>query len=163
MDNYNATVYPENFNVTWSIGYMINTLKQNKTNPDQGVSWSLGDSFNLRLLMHYVGDIHQPLHTVSRYSQDFPDGDMGGNLFMLTEKEGINELHALWDSGIYEYDQDVSQPFNQTAWDYLGNISSNLREEHPIQEFTDALKVPEKLWAQEGYQIATSFLYKNIQ
>ena len=58
MDNYNATVYPENFNVTWSIDYMTNTLKQNKTNPDQGVSWNLGDSFNLRLLMHYVGDIH---------------------------------------------------------------------------------------------------------
>jgi hypothetical protein len=57
---------------------------------------------------------------------------MGGNLFMLSEKEGINELHALWDSGIYEYDQDVSQPLNQTAWEYLGNISANLRNEHPI-------------------------------
>jgi hypothetical protein len=104
FDHFNTTVYPENFNVTWSIDYMTKTLKANKTDPDTGVSWDLGDSFNLRLLIHYVGDIHQPLHTVSRYTNEHPNGDQGGNLFMLAEKEGINELHALWDSTIYEFD-----------------------------------------------------------
>jgi hypothetical protein len=85
---------------------MAKNLKENQTNPDTGVSWDLGDSFNLRLLIHFIGDIHQPLHTVSRYAEEFPEGDMGGNLFMLTQKGEINELHALWDSTIYEYDQD---------------------------------------------------------
>ena len=57
-------------------------------------------------MIHYVGDMHQPLHTVTRYAPDFKNGDMGGNLFMLTPKDNINELHALWDSTVYEWDED---------------------------------------------------------
>jgi hypothetical protein len=85
---------------------MTKNLKAKKLNPDIGVSWDLGDAFNLRLLIHYLGDIHQPLHTVSRYAKEFPKGDMGGNLFMLKQVGEVNELHALWDSTIYEFDQD---------------------------------------------------------
>jgi hypothetical protein len=47
------------------------------------IKWELSDSFHLRLLIHYVGDIHQPLHTSSRFTSDFPDGDMGGNSFIV--------------------------------------------------------------------------------
>lgn len=36
-------------------------------------------SFALRLIIHYVGDIHQPLHAVSEVDHRFPTGDMGGN------------------------------------------------------------------------------------
>lgn len=32
-----------------------------------------------RYLIHVVGDIHQPLHSVSLYNQTFPSGDRGGN------------------------------------------------------------------------------------
>lgn len=112
---------------------MTKQLEKPKVNEDEGVSWLLGDAFNLRLLIHYIGDIHQPLHDVSRYSEDFKDGDMGGNLYMLEEKDGINELHALWDSTIYEWDQDVPLPLSQSGWDFLGDISKTLREEHPIE------------------------------
>lgn len=83
---------------------MHKNLKADKINNETGVSWALGDGINMRLLIHYVGDIHQPLHTVSRFTKDFPNGDMGGNLFMLKESENVTELHALWDSTIYEYD-----------------------------------------------------------
>jgi len=137
---------------------------KNKTDPDEGVSWALGDGFNLRLLIHYVGDIHQPLHTVSRFAEDFPNGDMGGNLFMLAEKDGINELHALWDSTIYEWDQDIPRPLSEEGWTQLGEISQKLREEHKLsdQDIVEDLKKGEKEWAQEGYEISTSFLY-NIE
>jgi len=165
FDHFNTTVYPENFNVTWSIDYMTKNLKADKLNPDTGVSWELGDAFNLRLLIHYVGDIHQPLHTVSRYAEDFPNGDMGGNLFMLEEKEGINELHALWDSTIYEFDQDFPQPLSEDSWDQLGEISSTVRSEHPTDEeqMAEDLKKPEHQWANEGYELATSVVYNITQ
>ena len=39
------------------------------------------DSVALRLLIHYVGDFHQPLHCIDRYSDDYLNGDIGGNLF----------------------------------------------------------------------------------
>lgn len=116
FDNFNTTVNPENYNVTWSIDYMSKAITGNQTNVEDSVSWELGDAFNLRLLIHYVGDIHQPLHTVSRFAPEFPKGDMGGNLFMLAEKDNITELHALWDSTVYEWDQDMIQPFSDDTW-----------------------------------------------
>lgn len=76
---------------------------------DPNVSNKLGLGFNLRLLIHYVGDIHQPLHTVSRYTAEYPEGDQGGNLFMLEtfSPENITELHALWDSVVTSFDRDI--------------------------------------------------------
>ena len=132
FDHFNTTVNPENFNVTWSIDYMHKSLKGNQTGEDESVSWALGDAFNLRLLIHYVGDMHQPLHTVSRFAEDFPNGDLGGNLFMIDGKDNITELHALWDSTVYEWDQDIPRPLSEDGWEQLGNISKTVRDEHPM-------------------------------
>ena len=43
-------------------------------------------SLALRLLMHYVGDVHQPLHCLSRYLATDKNGDAGGNGFQLKYK-----------------------------------------------------------------------------
>jgi hypothetical protein len=32
-----------------------------------------------RYLVHIVGDIHQPLHSVSLFNETYPSGDRGGN------------------------------------------------------------------------------------
>ena len=54
--------------------------------------WSELDS--LRYLVHFVGDLHQPLHAVS-------DADLGGNCELLSQPvETAKNLHALWDGGI---------------------------------------------------------------
>lgn len=37
----------------------------------------------LRFVIHFVGDIHQPLHCTARVSTAHPDGDQGGNLFKI--------------------------------------------------------------------------------
>lgn len=39
-------------------------------------------------LLHLVGDIHQPLHASTRYSENFPTGDRGGNLAMVRINSG---------------------------------------------------------------------------
>jgi hypothetical protein len=54
-------------------------------------------SYDLVWLMHLVGDVHQPLHSTSRFTHDLPQGDSGGNLVMLCAKPCRNELHAYWD------------------------------------------------------------------
>jgi len=123
-----TTVFPEKFNVTWSVDYMHKNLKGPKPDEKEGVSWALGDGLNMRFLIHYVGDIHQPLHTVTRYADDHPKGDMGGNLYKLAEHDKIIELHALWDSGVYEFDDvsdfgDLALPLTSESWEKLGNIS----------------------------------------
>lgn len=62
-----------------------------------------GRSYALRLLIHYLGDVHQPLHSLARINKEFPAGDRGGNEFPLKNHYSIKELHALWDSVIYEF------------------------------------------------------------
>lgn len=36
-------------------------------------------SVALRLVIHYIGDMHQPLHTIAEVNTTYPDGDHGGN------------------------------------------------------------------------------------
>ena len=60
-----------------------------------------GKSQALRLLIHYYGDVHQPLHIANRYTKDLPSGDRGGNDFPLKYHYTANELHAVWDTVVY--------------------------------------------------------------
>lgn len=53
----------------------------------------------LRIILHVVGDIHQPLHTITRVSRIHPNGDRGGNDFRLGKNKVGNNLHRYWDKG----------------------------------------------------------------
>ena len=64
-------------------------------------------SMALRFLIHYLGDIHQPLHCMTRVNPDFPHGDKGGNAFELKSHYRVYELHALWDSVMYAYHDSI--------------------------------------------------------
>jgi len=44
-----------------------------------------GLSIALRLVIHYCGDIHQPLHSTARVDSNYPRGDFGGNTFYIPE------------------------------------------------------------------------------
>jgi len=49
----------------------------------------------LKYVLHFVGDVHQPLHA------GFAD-DRGGNTFQLQDDGVGTNLHALWDFGLIE-------------------------------------------------------------
>lgn len=53
-------------------------------------------SYDLVWLVHMVGDVHQPLHSVTRVTQFAPKGDAGGNRVKLFGDAALN-LHAYWD------------------------------------------------------------------
>ena len=53
----------------------------------------------LRVLLHVVGDLHQPLHAINRFSSRYPKGDRGGNLVRLAKNKVAKNLHAYWDRG----------------------------------------------------------------
>jgi len=63
--------------------YLVN-LKQHRADG----AWT--ESKELAFLMHFAGDIHQPLHCVS-------DADAGGNCVNVLGFEPITNLHAVWD------------------------------------------------------------------
>ena len=58
------------------------------------VNRSYSDLDALRYVVHFVGDIHQPLHAIS-------DADLGGNCEQLHPAiDTAKNLHALWDGAI---------------------------------------------------------------
>ena len=55
-------------------------------------------SYDVAWLEHLVGDVHQPLHSTSRFTVNHPEGDAGGNLVRFCEAPCRDELHAYWDA-----------------------------------------------------------------
>lgn len=82
----------EHVNALWAMKQAISVLSSKKS--------SLADKgFSLRVLIHVVGDVHQPLHTVTKISRRLPKGDLGGNLFLLSRNPIGRNLHEYWDNG----------------------------------------------------------------
>ena len=77
-------------------------------------------SVALRLLIHYLGDVHQPLHTVARVNSHYPEGDHGGNGVKLPELNGTDNLHSVWDSMVMLETSRLSLPFNEQTWNEIG-------------------------------------------
>ncbi len=57
-------------------------------------------SYDLAWVMHLVGDIHQPLHAVSRFTHELPEGDLGGNRVRLCAPPCRQQLHQFWDRAL---------------------------------------------------------------
>ncbi len=59
-------------------------------------------SYDLVWLTHVLGDVHQPLHSTSRFLKSQPEGDQGGNLVFLGPDARL--LHSLWDNAATDRD-----------------------------------------------------------
>lgn len=82
----------EPVNALWAISQAVTVLSSNKASKaDKGLS--------LRILIHIIGDIHQPLHTTALTNQQYKTGDLGGNLYPLGPNPIASNLHAYWDNG----------------------------------------------------------------
>ena len=121
-----------------------------------------GKSYALRLLIHYMGDIHQPLHCMNRVDADFPVGDRGGNEFPLPDHYEANNLHSVWDSVMYEFHESMKMPFTSEAWTEVGGYVDILTSEYDV----DAKQVNSEdysQWGQDSYKIGTENAYKNVE
>ena len=98
------------------------------------VSEERGRSLALRLLIHYVGDIHQPLHNSARYTSEYPEGDKGGNDLLLKSHYTAKNLHSVWDTMIYTFYKTIYRPFNIESWDELGDMAKQLRSSAQISD-----------------------------
>ena len=73
------------------IAFLIAELKKKDLSADK-------KRLYLRLLIHFVGDVHQPMHAA-------PDGTAGGNTVRVTWFGQNTNLHRVWDSQLIEYQQ----------------------------------------------------------
>jgi hypothetical protein len=79
-------------NALWAINKALLVLSSNKESQSS-------KALNLKILLHLVGDIHQPLHAATKISRRFPRGDLGGNLYLLSKSPFGKNLHQYWDNG----------------------------------------------------------------
>ena len=84
-------------------------------------------SFAMRLLVHYVGDLHQPLHSGSRLNSNYPSGDRGGNYFAVQEIDQVDNLHLVWDSILYSQKGRPTLPLSNEDWIELGFLAKELQ------------------------------------
>ncbi len=100
---------------------------------------------------HLAGDIHQPLHAISLFSERLPKGDQGGNLLMVRSGESVSNLHALWD-GLLGNDQ---------SFDNVSKTAQRLCEAHPRSQFTVELKaVTFHRWMESSAERAKTIVYQ---
>ena len=111
--------------------------------------WSDLDA--LRYVVHFVGDIHQPLHTIS-------DADLGGNCERVDPPvDKAKNLHALWDGALVdavnpndralasELEKDIdAMPAKVRAAITAGNEDDWIWESHELalQDVYVALHIP---------------------
>merc|ERR1712083_571545 len=89
-------------------------------------------SFALRLVIHYVGDIHQPLHDDAEVDSTYSKGDRGGNDEKIKEIDGVDNMHAVWDSVIYTYTGFPKTPLSSSDWDWYVSESKSLGDQFPV-------------------------------
>jgi len=116
----------------------------------------------MRLLIHYVGDIHQPLHATARVNHDYPSGDRGGNSFPVAPRDGAKNLHAVWDSVAYEFSGYENLPFSDSDWSLNGRYAAMLVQKHPLSQLKDTTNLDPNVWAKESFDISASFVYAGI-
>jgi len=96
----------------------------------------------LRWVVHFVGDIHQPLH-------DADNHDRGGNDVLVRFDGRPQKLHAVWDSGIID-----------AAADDHGDYAARLRGTITLAERqTWTQSLDPALWANESHALAKSEIY----
>lgn len=143
-------------NVVWAIQKFSGDLK-NASKPES----ERADA--LRYLLHFVGDIHQPLHCVARGTDAFPEGDRGGNEFKILSPAGFDpaprNLHFLWDMGGGEF-PNVERPLDARSRDAVAEAAELAIKLNPDSKMMREIEnMDPHAWAREGLALAKKSVY----
>jgi hypothetical protein len=100
---------------------------------DLAYSSYVDQSTSLKFLVHFLGDIHQPLHVGFT-------ADHGGNSIHGTFFGKQMNLHQVWDNGLI--DQRINQDFQGSHPDYVDYLTGQARGEwkEKVEEWLDCSK-----------------------
>ena len=99
----------------------------------------------LKYVVHFIGDLHQPLHGGER-------GDKGGNDVKVTFQGKLTNLHSLWDSGIL-------LSFGQTDAEIVHQLNDEIGRRSNIAALSGGGVVS---WVMESHDIARDVVYHNL-
>ena len=161
-------------NVIWGINRCVEIISGQAEDP------AINRDQALVMLLHLVGDIHQPLHTTNR------GGDAGGNKVMVPNVELSKEerlygksrwsnLHAFWDSSyrrgwrgdmatiLYEaplYDRERPVAGHLAAREIIQREAAEITAKYPAP--TELGPKDSSAWAQESHAIGYETAYGKL-
>jgi hypothetical protein len=118
------------------MNFLINELKNKELPVDK-------KKMDLKLLIHFVGDVHQPFHVGHRE-------DLGGNKIKVTWFNKPTNLHAVWDEQLVDFQQ-------LSYTEYTEAINHTTTEQRRAWQ-----KQPISDWIVESYQLSEK-LYDDIK
>lgn len=134
-------------NIVWAVQQSRGILQSSRV-PSSIKAWFL------LLYVHFIGDIHQPLHCIEYYSNAFPEGDLGGNRYPVVSHVGHN-LHEVWDRGVGYFQPRMKKKRSI-------QMAKRIRKTYPRQYFSNLLlnhPYP-KAWAVESYELGKAVAYQ---
>ena len=147
-------------NIVTALQENVNILK---TSTDQNAQAQA-----LRFIIHFVGDIHQPLHCTTRVDSAHPEGDRGGNLVSIkipgqNGKLTKSNLHSFWDGGIGTFPR-TGPNFRPPPLSQIPAAAAKATAGNPDTD--PALKLDNPFdfqsWADESFALAKDVAYKGI-
>ena len=151
---------PEPDNVVKALEDNVNILK---TSTDKNAQAQA-----LRFIIHFVGDIHQPLHCATRVDSAHPEGDRGGNLvsIKIPGKNGrlkTTNLHSYWDGGIGSFPP-TGANFRPPALKLIAPAAATAKRGNPANDPDLKLDDPFNFsaWADESFELAKDVAYKDL-
>lgn len=157
-DNLRLAPSPE-INIVWAIRQMQSVLRSSK-------AADVEKARHLAFLVHFVGDLHQPMHSTTMYTRQDPDGNRGGNEFKLKGK--WNNLHALWDDacGLTSAYGDIrpygkeKKPLTSSHIERIESFAKELMQLYPKESLPIYTELDPNAWAQESHDLAIEYGYK---
>ncbi|MEM9556824.1 MAG: S1/P1 nuclease [Acidobacteriota bacterium] len=153
-DGVEAVVPAKHDNAVVALSEQLSVLRT----PSAGDRWR---AFALRVVSHLVGDLHQPLHCVNRYTHELPQGDRGGNDFLVVSQFDADTLHGLWDTALGLYPA-VSLDALESP-ETLERLAVWAAEVAPLAPADEAAVLEPELWAREGHRLARDVVYVGIE
>ncbi len=99
---------------------------------------------------HLVGDVHQPLHDVNRFTSIHPHGDQGGNLVLICETANCSEnLHGFG----------MTCPARETICRRPSISETTSSRKMPVPDDTAINVENPSAWINDGFQKAQTFAY----
>lgn len=129
------------------------TIKFLSCSPDEGLNkW-----YMYAYLLHFVADIHQPLHCSTLYSSKYPEGNRGGNLFLIAGMKQKN-LHSFWDFALDTL-PDMEALEQSEIESFIKVKSQQMMAKYPPCFFTDLQDINPRNWAEESAEYAHSLTF----
>ena len=145
-----ATPFNEVEDGIFAIHYLKNILRSRAPERER--------AYALSFLIHIVGDLHQPLHAVNIFSQDWPEGNHWGHDVRINSpnkhKQRLSDLHSLWDSVLGSM---ITVTPTRAQLRYNVNY---LEQNYSNKIFTEASRdLDPSHWAENSFNLAMRYAY----